>query len=180
MYEILLNTCLSALLIGLQTFIVKKYFEKSLHICKVNYDNKLAIYKDTWKALILCVNATNRLYPQRFEDMPLDEKHKDEYTIKKYTDFNGAYSEFVFHFESNMIFYNDADINNFRKIIKLCFTIGEIYKMYEIDVKHSASFKMCRDLRLDSKKYDEIYSMEEEIQKIKEKLCSSIRKQLYK
>ena len=180
MYEILLNTCLSALLIGLQTFIVKKYFEKSLHICKVNYDNKFAIYKDTWKALISCVNATNRLYPQSFEDIPLDEEHRDEYKIKKYTDFSSTYNEFVFHFEINMIFYNDADINNFREIIKLCFAIGEIYKMYEIDVKHSESFKMCRDLRLDSKKYDEIYSKEEEIQKLKQELCSSIRKHLCK
>lgn len=75
-------------------------------------------------------------------------------------------------------FYQEDYYNDLNKIKKACFFIGDMFFMYEFDVKYNESFRGCRDLKIKTEERKEIMEKEDDILKIKKELLEKIRNYL--
>ena len=152
-----------------------KIEEKALYISKVNYDNEYKIYMEIWPKLINCANNTFRLYPRGIENVPADKEDLEKYKEKKYSDFVNSYNEFISCIDRYAPFYQEEFYNDLNQIKEHCFYIGDLYSMYEFDVKYNLSFSGCRDLTLKTEERKEIFNREDSIVKLKQELLIKIR-----
>ena len=145
-----------------------KIEEKALYISKFNYDNEYKIYMEIWPKLNDCISKTMRLYPIGIENVPIDEEELKKYKENKYEEFRNSLNEFVFCVNK---YYN-----YFNLIEDECFSIGDMFFMYEFEVKYNESFRACRDLKMTTKEWKEVKGKEDKI--IKKKLLEKIREYL--
>lgn len=155
-----------------------KIEEKALYISKFNYDNEFKIYMEIWPRLNECVTKTLRLYPRGIENVPLDKEELEKYKENKYKEFSDCFNEFVTCIDKYAPFYQEDYYNDLNKIKEACFFIGDMFFMYEFDVKYNESFRGCRDLTIKTEERKEIMEKEDNILKIKKELLEKIRNYL--
>lgn len=159
---------------------LNKINEKALYISKVQYDNEYKIYQEIWKALNECTIATLQLYPRGIENVPCDEEKKEKYKEEKYIRFSKTYTEYYDTIEKYAPFYKKEFYEKFIELRTKCFKIGDVYKMFEFDVKYNESFKAVRDMTMPMETEEEVYiKLPKEIMKIKEDLLKEIREYLF-
>ncbi len=155
-----------------------KIEEKALYISKFNYDNEYKIYMEIWPKLNDCISKTMRLYPIGIENVPIDEEELKKYKENKYEEFRNSFNEFVLCVDKYAPFYQEEYYNYFNLIKDECFSIGDMFFMYEFEVKYNESFRGCRDLKMTTKEWKEVKGKEDKIIKIKKELLEKIREYL--
>lgn len=155
-----------------------KIEEKALYISKVNYENEFKIYMEIWPLLNECVSNTIKLYPLGIENVPIDEQELEKYKQDKYNEFRKGFNEFSICIDKYAPFYQEDYYNDLNLIKKECFSVGDMFKMYEFDVKYNESFRGCRDLKMSTKEWKEVKEKEEKILKVKDELLVKIRNYL--
>lgn len=157
---------------------IDKIEEKALYISKLNYEGEYKIYMEIWPKLIDCVSKTLRLYPMGIENVPIDKQELEEYQKNKYNEFRDSFNDFITCIDRYAPFYREDYYNDLNQIRSECFSIGDMFKMFEFDVKYNESFRGCRDLKMTTKEWKEIKEKEEKILKIKDELLIKIREYL--
>lgn len=155
-----------------------KIEEKALYISKFNYDNEFKIYMEIWPRLNECVIKTLRLYPRGIENVPLDKEGLEKYKENKYKEFCDCFNEFVTCIDKYAPFYQEDFYNDLNKIKEESFFIGNMFFMYEFEVKYNESFRGCRDLTIKPEERKEIMEKEANILQIKKELLEKIRNYL--
>lgn len=152
--------------------------EKAVHTTKTQYDKEFEIYLEIWDKVSKCINYTSLLYPA-WEDLPTDEKIKEEYIDKKWKNYISAYNDFGLTIEKYRPFYKKEFYTEFVEICNLSKRMGTIYKRYNYDVKYSQSFAFARDSTITPDESIEVYStIPDKFKGYQEKLTTSIREYL--
>ncbi|HBL85173.1 MAG: hypothetical protein A2Y17_01385 [Clostridiales bacterium GWF2_38_85] len=153
-------------------------YERASYISKAQYDNEIRIYINIWNDMHNCIMNTLSLY-KIMEDVPLDEKVKQDFNFKKYSTFVSSYNSFLDTIEKNAPFYKEYLYNDFILIRNKCHELGNIFKKYEIDIPYNMSFTLARDIQMDDETHDKVYDkIPKEINDMKGKLCKDIREYL--
>lgn len=155
-----------------------KIEEKALYISKFNYDNEYKIYMEIWPKLNDCISKTLRLYPMGIENVPIDKEELKKYKENKYEEFRDSFNEFVLCIDKYAPFYREEYYNDLNLIKEECFSIGDMFFMYEFDVKYNDSFRGCRDLKMTTEEWREVKEKKDKIIKIKKELLEKIREYL--
>lgn len=131
--------------------------ERALHISKVQYDKEFEIYLEIWEKLNSCTVYTMKLYPDGFDEIPIDDKEKEDEFKRRYALYVESYNAFSSTIDKYAPFYDENFYNSFLKIRSLCSKMGRIFKYYNFDIKYSASIIGSReeDLSVDDRK--EVY-----------------------
>lgn len=155
-----------------------KIEEKALYISKFNYDNEYKIYMEIWPKLNECISKTIRLYPMGIENVPIDMEELKKYKESKYEEFHNSFNEFILCIDKYAPFYQEEYYNDLNLIKEECFSIGDMFFMYEFEVKYNESFRGCKDLKMTTKEWKEVKEREDKIMKVKNQLLEKIRKYL--
>ena len=151
--------------------------DKALYISKTQYDNENRIYQEIWKKLYKCTGASIRLYPG-YEDMPIDEKEREEYQKEKYSKYVECYNGFTAAIEEYAPFYRDDFYTAFGEICRDCYEIGDIFKLEEFDKKNNASYAAVRDEPMSAEDRQRTKELRKEIHTKQEELAKKIREYL--
>ncbi len=150
--------------------------DKALYISKVQYDNEYRIYQEIWEVMHKCIIFTTALYPQGIENVPSDEKEKEEYQTKKHREFANAFNTFSLTIDKYAPFYKEDFYNNFFEMRKYCSRMGSQFFHYEFDIKYNASFSAVRDQKMSTDEHREVYTtLHENIAQLRNKLRVEIR-----
>ncbi len=153
--------------------------DKALYISKAQYDNEYGIYQEIWEKMFDCVIHTRHLYPSGLTDRPVDGEGLEKYNMDIYKRYTEAFNQFSLAAERNAPFYKKEFYDVFICARQKCNEIGNIFKMYEIDVKYSMSFAMARDTKMDTKTNEKVYgTFHTEIEELSAKLREDIRNYL--
>lgn len=157
---------------------LNKIEEKALYISKVNYESEFKIYMEIWPLLNNCVFNTIMLYPRGIENVPIDKQQLEKYKEEKYNKFQNIFNEFSICIDKYAPFYQADYYNDLNLIRQDCFSIGNIFKMYEFDTKYNESFKGCRNLSISIEERKEVMEKEKNILNAKDELLIKIRNYL--
>lgn len=152
--------------------------DKRLYISKTQYDNEYKIYQNIWEKLNNCVLTTIALYPGGIENVPVDEKEKEEYQMEKHKKYVQAYNEFSKAIQDNAPFYTKKFYGSFVAIRNDCSSIGDLFFHYEWDIKYNLSYTLCRDEKMTSEERREMMETRKRIVANKEVLQDEIREYL--
>ena len=155
-----------------------KIEEQALYVSKINYDNEFKIYLEIWPKLIKCIQYTICLYPGGIENVPVDEKEREKYMEEKYEKYLKSIKDFSDCIDMYAPFYQEDFYEDFDKIRTNCTFIGNIYHIYNFEVKYNLSYSSCRDIKIKTEEQKEIYEKEEELKNLRKNLQSRIREYL--
>lgn len=112
------------------------------------------------------------------ENVPIDKEELKKYKENKYEEFRDSFNEFVLYIDKYAPFYREEYYNDLILIKEECFSIGDMFFMYEFDVKYNDSFRGCRDLKMTTEEWREVKEKKDKIIKIKKELLEKIREYL--
>ncbi len=118
------------------------------------------------------------LYPRGIEDIPIDKQQLEKYKEEKYNKFQNSFNEFSICIDKYAPFYQADYYNDLNLIRQDCFSIGNIFKMYEFDTKYNESFKGCRNLSMSIEERKKVTETEKKILNAKDELLIKIRNYL--
>ncbi len=152
--------------------------DKRLYISKTQYDNEYKIYQNIWAKLNNCVLNTIALYPGGIENVPVDEKEKEEYQMDKHKKYVQAYNEFSRAIQDNAPFYTKKFYESFVSIRTDCSSIGDLFFYYEWDIKYNLSYALCRGEKMTGEERREMIETRNRIVSSKDALQDEIREYL--
>lgn len=152
--------------------------ETVTYISKTQYDKEFSIYQEIWGKLHECIVYTTKLYPTN-ENVPIDEKELEKFNNKKYSDFVERFNEFSMTIDKFAPFYKEDFYNEFIKIRNDCVYIGNIFREYTFDIKHNATYAMCREETITSEERTKVYlTIPDRLYENKKRLQKEIREYL--
>jgi hypothetical protein len=152
--------------------------ERTLHISKVQYDKEFDIYQDIWEKLHDCIVDTLNLYPI-FENVPTNDGEKEQWAKKKYDNFIKKYNLYSRTIDKYAPFYRYDFYENFISIRNNCLRMGNIFQLYNFDVKYSMTYAMVRDKQITQKESEEVYTkIPKELEERKKELQTKIHEYL--
>lgn len=116
------------------TYVSQKHFEKEQEILML-----------IWERAIQVIWSTASLYPNYIENVPIDEKEREEFELNKYRKFHESYNEFSSAISNYKPFYFEELFNDLIELRSRCKKQGDIFKRFKFDVKYSETFRSTRD-----------------------------------
>lgn len=111
---------------------VKFLNDKALYVSKTQYDNEYRIYLEIWSALNEAIIYSEMLYPI-IEETPEDQEEKLKFKKEKYENFAEKYNVYSCLIDKYAPFYKKEFYDSFKEVRKLCGSLGNIFKIYELD-----------------------------------------------
>lgn len=152
--------------------------EKATYISKAQYDNEFKIYMEIWDKMSICIRESINLYPMGIENVPIDEKEKEEYQIKKYQRYAEAFNEYSTFINKYAPFYKKDFYEKFSEVRKSCAYLGNKYEDCKFGVKNNLSLKGAKEEILRNEYNKELFEKQKYLSGISEKFSSEIREYL--
>jgi hypothetical protein len=157
---------------------IGKIQDKELYISKAQYDNEYKIYQEIWGKMHECIVFSKKLYPT-FENMPIEEKEKEEYQMSKHSKYVQTYNDFSMTIDKYAPFYREDFYKGFLDIRNKCSTLGRIFYREEWEVKYSATYAMVRNEHMSPEESKEVYiTIPKELDEMQSNMQKEIREYL--
>lgn len=158
--------------------IANSIIDKAVYVTKLQYDKEFSIYLEIWEKLAKCVISTKALYPT-FENVPSDENELKEFKENKWSRFVESYNEYSNAIIKYSPFYEEKIHKGFIELRNLCNKQGNIFSLYEFEVKNSLTYAMVGDKRMSAEEHEEVYvQTPKKINELQELLQKEIRQHL--